>query len=107
MLSEWSYNRRNDIKNCKTAIVYFKLFFTREMASIIAEESKLYFVSKLKAKYGDNFKDYNFCKNSYGYLYLGMEILMKMIFFYIVALIFMRFHCYPQLITYWAKRHTL
>ena len=38
-------------------------FFTREMASIIAEESNLYFEEKFKGKYGDNFKDYNLSKN--------------------------------------------
>ena len=38
----------DDIKGCETALVYFILFFTTEIASIIAEESNTYFESKLK-----------------------------------------------------------
>ena len=42
----------DDIKNCKTALDYFKLFFKSEIASILAEESNTYFTNKLKAKCG-------------------------------------------------------
>ena len=71
------------------------------MTSIITEESNLYFVSKLKAEYSDNFKVYNICKNSYGYLYLRHgNIDEDDIFWYIGALIFMGLHLYPLLIKY-------
>ena len=94
----------DDLHNCKSAFDYFKLYFTPEIASIIAKESNLYFSNKLKAKYGDNFKDYNFCKNSYGFIYLRHGNIEKDdIFGYIGALIFMGLHWYPQLIKYWSN----
>ena len=74
------------------------------MASIIADESNLYFESKLKAKYFDNFKNYNFYKNSYGYLYFRHKnIDENVIFGYIGALIFMGLYWYPQLIKFQVK----
>ena len=51
----------DDLKNCKSAFDYFKLYFTPEIISIIAKESNLYLSNKLKGKYGNNNKDDNFC----------------------------------------------
>ena len=82
----------DNLHNFKSAFDYFKLYFTPEIASIISKESN-FFSNKLKAKYGDNYRDYNFCKNSYEFIYLRHGNIEKYdIFGYIGALIFMDLH---------------
>ena len=60
----------------------FKLVFTAEILEFFVKESNIYYEKILKEKFGDNYKEIIFAKNSYNiypYLYITKGIKKKIL----------------------------
>ena len=82
----------------------FKLMFTDEILEFFVKESNIYYEKILKEKFGDNYKEIIFAKNSYNtypYLYITKGIKKEDIIAFIEIRIFIGLHKYPTIECYW------
>ena len=82
----------------------FKLMFTNEILEFFVKESNIYYEKFLKEKFGDNYKEIIFTKNSYNtypYLYITKGIKKEDIIAFIGIRIFMGLHKCPTIECYW------
>ena len=78
--------------------------FTDEILEFFVKESNIYYEKFLKEKFGDNYKEIIFTKNSYNtypYLYITKGFKKEDIIAFIGIRIFMGLHKCPTIECYW------